>query len=426
VATTILIPSSAIARIEGSGHKKIERQEVKNKNILLIISGGIAAYKVLDLIRRMRERGASVRCILTKGGAEFVTPLSIASLSGNPVYQDLFSLKDETEMGHIRLSREADLILVAPASANIMAKMVQGFADDLATTTLLATNKPVFIAPAMNVEMWNDPATQENIRILEKRGARRIGPAAGDMACGEVGEGRLMEPADILAALDKYFRTSQQLKGLRVVVTAGATREPIDPIRFLSNYSSGKQGYAIAEELASRGADTILVTGHADIPAPANCQVIRINTAEQMLNNCLDQLPADVAVCAAAVSDWRVSNPANAKIKKQNAKPELDLIENPDILKSIATAGNKRPQLVIGFAAETENLVKNAQDKLSKKSCDWMIANDVGKNPSILGGDENQVHFITKDKNEDWPKSSKQQVAENLADRIAQYFKKIA
>lgn len=398
---------------------------LEQKNILLIITGGIAAYKTLELIRRLRDRGANVRAILTKSGAEFVTPLSVAALSGNPVYQDLFSLKDETEMGHIRLSREADLVLVAPATANIIANIVHGRADDLATTAILASDKPVFVAPAMNAEMWGKQATQDNVEALKKRGIGVWGPGSGGMACGEVGEGRMLEPSELLSKIENHFRNAAQLKGLRAIVTAGATREAIDPVRFISNYSSGRQGYAIAEELAARGAKTVLITAHAEIKPPANCDVIYVETAQQMLEASLMQLPADIAVCAAAVSDWRIAQPAAQKIKKQGATPQLNFVENPDILASLSNAGNKRPQLVIGFAAETENAVKNAAEKRERKNCDWIVANDIGANPAILGGADNKVHLITKNKTEDWDLQPKSAVAQNLADRIAGYFNKI-
>jgi phosphopantothenoylcysteine decarboxylase/phosphopantothenate--cysteine ligase len=390
------------------------------KRILLVISGGIAAYKSLDLIRRLRERGARVRAILTRGGAEFVTPLSVAALTGDKVYQDLFSLTDESEMGHIRLSREADIVLVAPASADILAKMAQGRADDLATTALLATDKPVMVAPAMNVEMWGHAATQANIATLEARGIHRIGPNPGDLACGETGFGRMAEPAEIIAAIENFFATGAPLAGRRALVTSGPTFEPIDPVRFLGNRSSGRQGHAIAAALARRGAATVLVSGPTAEPDPAGVEIRRVETAQQMLAAAESVLPVDVAVCAAAVADWRPRDPRNAKIKKgDDTAPTIALIENPDILATLSADGKQRPRLVIGFAAETEDLIANAQAKRAQKGCDWIVANDVSPETGTFGGSDNTVHLITADAVDSWPAMSKDDVAERLADRIA-------
>lgn len=391
------------------------------RRILLIISGGIAGYKSLELIRRLRDGGAAVRCILTRGGAEFVTPLSVAALSGDKVYMDLFSLKDESEMGHIRLSREADLIVVAPASADILARMAHGLADDLASATLLATDKPVLVAPAMNVMMWRNAATQANLATLAARGIARVGPNSGPLADGETGPGRLAEPTEILAAIERHFAVSGRLSGRRCLVTSGPTYEPIDPVRFIGNRSSGRQGYAIAASLARRGAATILVSGPTAEADPVGVDVRRVETAEEMLAAAQSALPVDVAICAAAVSDWRVAHPAAAKIKKDGGTPpRIELAANPDILAILAAPGNRRPDLVIGFAAETENVVASAEAKRRKKRCDWILANDVSPGTGTFGGPDNTIHFVSRDGVEDWPTLTKQQVAERLADRIAQ------
>jgi phosphopantothenoylcysteine decarboxylase/phosphopantothenate--cysteine ligase len=389
------------------------------KRILLVISGGIAAYKSLELVRRLREHGVALRTILTRGGAEFVTPLSVAALSEGKVYQDLFSLTDESEMGHIRLSREADLILVAPASADLVAKLAHGQADDLASTTLLASDKPVLIAPAMNMMMWAHPATQANVALLQARGVRQVGPEAGDLACGEVGAGRMAEPAQILAAVEQFFGAQAPLSGLRALVTSGPTLEAIDPVRFIANRSSGKQGHAIAEALARRGAATVLVSGPTSEPDPAGVEVRHIESAEQMLAACRAALPADIAVCAAAVADWRPAVLANAKIKKGDKEPPpIALTRNPDILATLAAVGNQRPRIVVGFAAETENLIANARKKLAAKGCDLIVANDVSAASGTFGGAENTVHLVAADGVESWPRLSKQDVAERLTDTI--------
>jgi len=390
------------------------------KRVLLIISGGIAAYKSLELIRLLRKNGLAVRAILTRGGAQFVTPLSVSALTEDKVYTDLFSLTDEAEMGHIRLSREADLVVVVPASADILAKMARGLADDLASTALLATDKPVMVAPAMNVRMWQHAATQANLTTLLERGVRIVGPDEGDMACGEFGPGRLAEPDEIAAAITAYFGDNSPLAGRRALVTSGPTHEPIDPVRYIANRSSGRQGHAIAAALARQGAATILVSGPTSLPDPAGVSVVHIETAQQMLDACQAALPADVAVCAAAVADWRVAKEANEKVKKTKGKiPTLNMAENPDVLATLSAAGNARPQLVIGFAAETENIIANAQVKRASKGCDWLLANDVSPESGTFGGTDNTIHLISADGVEDWPRMSKEDVADRLADRVA-------
>jgi phosphopantothenoylcysteine decarboxylase/phosphopantothenate--cysteine ligase len=391
------------------------------KRILLIVSGGIAAYKSLELVRRLRERGASVRCVLTRGGAQFVTPLSLSALSEDKVYTDLFSLTDEAEMGHIQLSRDADLLLVVPASAAILAKMAHGQADDLATTALLATDKDVMVAPAMNVRMWTHAATQANLATLRERGVHFVGPTEGDMACGEFGPGRMAEPNDIADAVSDFFEDSAPLSGRRALVTSGPTHEAIDPVRYIANRSSGKQGHAIAAALARRGAHTTLVAGPTNQPDPAGVNMIRVESARDMLAACEKALPADVAVCAAAVADWRVTTEATEKMKKSGTGvPTLEMTENPDILATLSAAANTRPALVIGFAAETENVVEYAQAKRSKKGCDWILANDVSPGTDTFGGTDNTIHLVSADGIEDWPRMSKTDVAERLADRITE------
>jgi phosphopantothenoylcysteine decarboxylase/phosphopantothenate--cysteine ligase len=401
------------------------------KRILLVVTGGIAAYKCLEVIRRVRERGGHVRCILTRGGAQFVTPLALGALSEDWVFQDLFSLTDEQEIGHIRLSREADVVLVAPASANVLAKMASGQADDLATTALLATDKPVVVAPAMNPAMWEHPATKANMAILEERGVHRIGPAEGAMAeSGEWGMGRMAEPDAIVAALEGLLGGAQAglLKDRRALVTSGPTHEAIDPVRFLANRSSGKQGHAVAAALARLGATTTLVSGPTHQPEPAGVNVVHVETAREMLDACLGALPVDVAVMAAAVADWRPADAARAKLKKpakggKSAPPSLKLVENPDILATVSGRNEGRPHLVIGFAAETDAVVENAVAKRRAKGCDWLVANDVSAAVGTFGGDDNQVHLITADGVEEWPKVSKLAVAERLAQRIAETLK---
>jgi phosphopantothenoylcysteine decarboxylase/phosphopantothenate--cysteine ligase len=388
--------------------------------ILLIISGGIAAYKGLELIRRLRERGAAVRCVMTAAAAQFVTPLSVASLSEDKVYGDLFSLTDESEMGHIRLSREADLVVVAPATADLIARMAAGMADDLAAATLLASDKPILIAPAMNAMMWAHPATQANLATLVARGVRQVGPNAGDLACGEVGSGRMAEPMEILAAIEACLTADQRLAGRRALVTSGPTREPIDPVRYISNHSSGKQGHAIAAALAALGAETILVSGPTQEPTPAGVKLIAVESAADMLAATEANLPVDVAVMAAAVSDWRVEAIAVQKLKKNGkGPPALRLTENPDILATVARRSNDRPALVIGFAAETENVVTNAKAKRQRKGCDWILANDVSPGTGTFGGDRNTIHLVDAAGVEDWPVMTKQEVAARLVERIA-------
>ncbi len=396
------------------------RQTLENKSVLLVISGGIAAYKSLELIRLLRKSGASVRCILTQGGAQFVTPLSVSALSENPVYSDLWSLKDESEMGHIRLSREADLIVIAPASANLIGKMAQGLADDLASTTLLAANKPILMAPAMNVEMWNNKAVQANIQVLLDRGITLCGPHDGAMACGEFGPGRMAEPEEIFDRILSFF-FERPLKGLSAIVTSGPTFEAIDPVRYLGNRSSGKQGHAIAAALSHAGANVTLIRGPVSIPDPANIRTIAVESAAQMLAACESALPADIAICAAAVSDWRAADPSAHKIKKTGHQPPaLTLTENPDILQILSTHQN-RPRLVVGFAAETENLIENARAKRLKKSCDWVLANDVGAN-DIFGADKTHLHLISGNDAQDWGAMSKRDAAERLTTEIIHHF----
>ena len=393
------------------------------KRILIIISGGIAAYKSLELIRRLRERGAAVRPVMTPAAAHFVTPLSVAALCEDKVYTDLWSLTDESEMGHIRLSREADLLVVAPASADLLARMAAGIADDLATTVLLAADKPVLVAPAMNAMMWAHPATQANLATLAARGVKRIGPGSGELACGEVGAGRMAEPAEILAAIEATLTPDRRLAGRRALVTSGPTREPIDPVRYISNHSSGKQGHAIAAALAGLGADTVLVSGPTQEPAPAGVQLVSVETAREMLAACEAALPVDVAVMAAAVADWRVESAAGQKLKKDGkGPPSLRLVENPDILATIAGRGNDRPALVIGFAAETDDLVANARAKRARKGCDWILANDVSPGTGTFGGDRNTIHLVDADGVEDWPVMTKAEVATRLARRIADHL----
>ncbi len=399
--------------------------DLQGRRILLIISGGIAAFKSLDLIRRLREQGATVRCVLTKGGAQFVTPLSVSALSEEKVYQDIFSLTDEAEMGHINLSREADLLVVAPASADIMARMASGLASDLATTALLATDKPVMVVPAMNVRMWEHAATQANIETLRSRGVMCVGPVEGNMACGEYGYGRMSEVEDVVAAIVAHLAPrSGALAGRRAIVTSGPTHEAIDPVRYIANRSSGKQGHAIAAALAREGADTVLVSGPTALPDPAGVTMVKVETARDMLAACENALPAEIAVCVAAVADWRVADAAAQKLKKNGGgPPPLELSENPDILRTLAKAGNKRPSLVIGFAAETENVVANAQAKCKNKNTDWILANDVSPDTGTFGGDANTIHLVDgTDSVESWPTMTKDEVADRLVSRIGGHF----
>jgi phosphopantothenoylcysteine decarboxylase/phosphopantothenate--cysteine ligase len=390
------------------------------KRILLVIGGGIAAYKTLELIRLLRGQGAHVSPVLTRAGAQFVTPLSVSALAGEAVHEDLFDLTAEAEMGHIRLSRSADLVVVAPATADLLAKMAQGLANDLATTLLLATDTPVLIAPAMNVRMWQHPATQRNCSWLAGDGVAMVGPDAGDMACGEHGPGRMAEPTAIVEAIAARLAAGP-LAGKRVLVTSGPTNEPIDPVRYIANRSSGAQGTAIARALAGLGAQVVFVTGPADMPPPEGVEVVRVETAAQMLAAVEAALPADAAVFAAAVADWRVAAQSETKIKKQaGALPVLEFAENPDILAHVAQMGEGRPPLVVGFAAETGDVIANATAKRTRKGCDWIVANDVSPDTGIMGGAENVVTLITEAGAEDWPRMSKADVAARLAARIAQ------
>ncbi len=399
---------------------------MRGKSVLLIIGGGIAAYKSLELIRRLAERGTGTRAILTGAGAQFVTPLSVSALSGEKVFQDLFSLTDESEMGHIELSRSTDLVVVAPATADLMAKVANGLANDLASTALLATDKRVLMAPAMNVRMWNHPATQRNLATLKASGVLFVGPNDGEMACGEFGAGRMAEPLEIVAAIEAALATQATgpLSGMKALVTAGPTQEPLDPVRFLSNHSSGKQGYAIADALAGAGAETTLVSGPVELAPPRHTRLVKVTTAREMLAACEAELPVDIAVFTAAVADWRPDVQANQKIKKANGTPapSIKLSANPDILATIAHA-KRRPSLVIGFAAETENVVGYAQDKRGRKGCDWIVANDVSPSTGVMGGDKNRVHLVTAKGVEDWPLMDKIDVGRRLAGRIADALK---
>jgi phosphopantothenoylcysteine decarboxylase/phosphopantothenate--cysteine ligase len=390
-----------------------------SKRILLIIGGGIAAYKSLDLIRRLKERGASVTPVLTRAGAEFVTPLSVSALAGEPVHTDLFDLTTEAEMGHIQLSRSADLVVVAPATADLMGKMAGGLANDLASTLLMATDTPVLLAPAMNVRMWQHAATQRNIAMLKRDGIGFVGPNDGDMACGEFGPGRMAEPLEIVAAVEAALGDGP-LKGRRILVTSGPTHEPIDPVRYIANRSSGAQGAAIGRALAALGAEVVFVTGPADVPPPEGVEVIKVESAIDMQNAVNAALPVDAAVFAAAVADWRVATASQSKLKKsKGGLPELKLTENPDILAGVAQMKKGRPALVVGFAAETDDVATNATAKLKRKGCDWIVANDVSPETGIMGGAENAVVLITGDGAEDWPRMTKHDVAKQLADRIA-------
>lgn len=389
------------------------------KRVLLIIAGGIAAYKTLELIRLLKGQGASVTPVMTKAASEFVTPLSVSALAGEKVYTDLFDLTDEAEMGHIQLSRSADLVVVAPATANMMAKMVGGHADDMATTLLMATDTPVMIAPAMNVRMWDHPATQRNVKTLLEDGIRIVGPNVGDMACGEHGPGRMAEPAEILDAVRNALTTGP-LAGKHILVTSGPTHEPIDPVRYIANRSSGAQGTALAKALIDLGADVTFVTGPASVAPPAGARIVAVETAAQMLAAVEENLPADAAVFAAAVADWRVASASGKKIKKQDgALPTLEFAENPDILARVSQMSEGRPPLVVGFAAETHDVIENATAKRLRKGCDWIVANDVRPETGIMGGTENKVTLVTDEGAQDWPRMSKTEVSAKLASEIA-------
>ncbi|MEO0980316.1 MAG: bifunctional phosphopantothenoylcysteine decarboxylase/phosphopantothenate--cysteine ligase CoaBC [Pseudomonadota bacterium] len=402
---------------------------LNGKSIVLIISGGIAAYKSLDLIRRLKERGARVIPVMTDGAREFVTPLAVGALSAETVFTDLFDREAEHDVGHIRLARDHDLILIAPATANLMAKMAHGIADDLASAVLLATNKPVLAAPAMNPKMWQNPATLRNAAKLEDRGIRFVGPASGEMAeKGEAGIGRMSEPLEIAAAADAVLRdvdiqhAGLPLAGKHVLITSGPTHEPIDPVRYIANRSSGKQGHALARAAYDAGARVTLVSGPVDLPDPANIETVRVETAAEMLKAVEANLPADIAIMAAAVADWRVATEGTQKIKKDGSgqPPALALIENPDILATIGHHQSLRPQLLIGFAAETQNLVDNARAKLDRKNADWIIANDVSPGTGIMGGDANTVRLVSRSGIEDWPEMKKADVAHRIIERAAQ------
>ncbi|ODN68377.1 bifunctional phosphopantothenoylcysteine decarboxylase/phosphopantothenate--cysteine ligase CoaBC [Methylobrevis pamukkalensis] len=404
---------------------------LQTKRILLIVGGGIAAYKVLELIRRLKERGASVRAVMTRSAKEFVTPLTVGALTGEKVHDDLFDLTAEADIGHIRLSREADLVVVAPATADLMAKMAHGLCDDLATNILLATDKPVLVCPAMNPRMWAHPATRRNAETLRRDGVRFLGPNVGAMAeRGESGPGRLAEPMEILAAIEAHFARLDDplsaplagpLSGKTALVTSGPTHEPIDPVRYIANRSSGKQGHAIAAALARLGANVTLVSGPVTIPDPAGVTVVRVETAREMLAASLAALPADIAVMAAAVADWRTADAADAKMKKDGSgrPPALALTENPDILATIGHHPDLRPTLVVGFAAETGNVAGYARDKLARKGADLICANDVSPEHGVFGGDANTLHLVGPDSMETWPTLSKVEVAERLAGVIA-------
>jgi phosphopantothenoylcysteine decarboxylase/phosphopantothenate--cysteine ligase len=399
------------------------KTKVQGKRILLIVGGGIAAYKALELVRRLKEGGASVRVILTKGGAEFVTPLSFSVLSEEKTFTDLFDLKEEAEIGHIRLSREADLVVVAPATADLLAKMATGTASDLASTVLLATDKRVLVAPAMNVRMWQHPATRRNVTTLRADGIHFVGPEEGEMACGEFGPGRMAEPEAIVSAIARLLSEKQKgpLTGRHVLITSGPTHEPVDPVRYIANRSSGKQGHALARAALAFGARVTLVSGPVNLPNIEGVNAVKVETAQEMLDAVLDALPADIAVCAAAVADWRASAEAAQKLKKERgADVSLSLAQNPDILATIAIPGPQRPELVIGFAAETENVVDYARAKRRAKGADWIVANDVSAGTGIMGGDRTQVHLVTGAGVEDWPAMSKDEMAARLLARAAE------
>ena len=401
----------------------LQASPVSGKRILLIIGGGIAAYKCLDLIRRLKERGAGVRVIMSKAAQEFVTPLSVGAITGERTFTDLFDIAAEFDIGHIRLSREADLVLVAPATADLLAKLANGLADDLASTVLLATDKPVLAAPAMNPRMWSHPATRRNIAKLKADGIAMIGPNFGEMAeRGEGGRGRMAEPLEITAAIEHHFRQQRlhgPLSGRRVLVTSGPTHEAIDPVRYIANRSSGKQGHAIAAAAAAAGADTALISGPVVIADPPGVTVIKVQSARDMLAAVEKALPADIAIFAAAVADWRTADPAGNKLKKGRGAPVFNLVENPDMLATIAHRKTGRPPLVIGFAAETENVIAHAKAKLDRKGCDWIVANDVSPATGVMGGERNTVHLVTAKGVESWPTQTKEEVANALIKRAA-------
>jgi phosphopantothenoylcysteine decarboxylase / phosphopantothenate---cysteine ligase len=400
---------------------------LKNKRILLIVGGGIAAYKSLELIRRLRERGADVTACLTNAASEFITPLSASSLSGNKVYSELFSLTDEAEMGHIQLSRSADLLVVAPATADLLAKMANGIANDLASTLLLATDKKVLVAPAMNVRMWGHPATVRNVERLREDRVLFAGPVEGEMACGEYGQGRMAEPLQIVgaieAALDGQAR-SHLLAGKRVVVTSGPTHEPIDPVRYIANRSSGRQGHAIAAAAHEAGAEVVLVSGPVSLPDPSGVKTVHIETADQMMAAVDAALPADIFISAAAVADWRVRTQNQQKVKKtKDGPPALSLVENPDIVATVGSRRQDRPQLVVGFAAETEKIIEHGRAKLVRKGCDLIVANDVSPESGVMGGLENSVHLITATTVEHLPREDKNAIARKIVEKCSLILK---
>ncbi|MEG9883025.1 MAG: bifunctional phosphopantothenoylcysteine decarboxylase/phosphopantothenate--cysteine ligase CoaBC [Hyphomicrobiales bacterium] len=409
------------------GRRQSASDDFHGKTILLIVGGGIAAYKSLSLIRRLKERGARVRTILTQAGSAFVTPLSLASLSREDVFGDLFSLDDGTRIGHIALARESDMVVVAPATADLMARIAHGHADDLASTTLIATAAPVLIAPAMNAHMWGHKATRRNVEILRRDGVIFIGPDEGEMACGEYGQGRMAEVEAIMAGIAERLHggESRPLAGLRLLVTAGPTWEPIDPIRLLSNRASGRQGYAIAVEAWAMGADPILVSGPTSLAPPPGVKTVPIETAQEMLAACEAALPVDIGIFTAAVTDWRIESPAARKLKKQPiiTHQTLQFVHNPDICASIAGRDGQRPQLVVGFAAETENMEANAKAKRVAKGCDWIVANDVSSRTGAMGGNDNTVCVIDKNGAEHWPKLEKREIARRLLKRIVSHMK---
>jgi phosphopantothenoylcysteine decarboxylase/phosphopantothenate--cysteine ligase len=408
------------AGLERSADTSAVGTALRASRILLIIGGGIAAYKSLDLIRRLQDRGARVRCILTPAAQHFVTPLAVGALCGERAYTDLFDPRTEFDVGHIRMARDTDLVVVAPATADLMARMAAGQADDLAAAVLLATDKPILIAPAMNPHMWAAKATQRNLARLKADGVRVVGPNTGEMAeRGEAGVGRMAEPLEIAAAAEAILRRPGPLTGKRVLVTSGPTAEPIDPVRVIANRSSGKQGHAIAAAAAAAGADVVLVSGPVNVPDPPGLTVVHVETAQQMLAAVEQALPVDIAIFAAAVADWRPRQASQNKIKKQGKAPTIELVENPDILSTIAHRKSGRPRLVIGFAAETDRVIANAKAKLAKKGCDWILANDVSPETGIMGGDANTIHVVTMDGVESWPPQSKNDVARALIARIA-------
>ena len=425
-------PPAPRATLQGHATQLVRNAAVDQPRVTLIIGGGIAAYKALDLIRRLKERHIHVRCVLTRAAQQFVTPLTASALSNERCYTDLFDPESEFDAGHIRLARDCDLIVVAPATADLMAKMAQGHADDLATAILLAAGGPVLLAPAMNPLMWNNAATRRNVAQLERDGVTMIGPNAGEMAeAGEAGIGRMAEPLEIADAAERALRPAQPrpLAGQRVLITAGPTHEPIDPVRYIANRSSGKQGYAIAAAAQAAGADVTLISGPVELGEPPGVSIIRVESARDMLQQVEAALPADIAIFAAAVADWRVANAGAQKLKKTSAgMPPLQLVENPDILATISKLPNTRPKLVIGFAAETENLIDNAKAKLARKGCDWIVANDVSPASGVMGGDRNTVHLLTREAQsingginvESWPVMTKEEVASALVARIAE------